>query len=493
MSIQVKLTQGRRNKVQVEYRAMLPDGYPLKTVDGKYTFYGTIVQFFNQADSNTGSYISKGWNEPATYEKNLKIILGTLIIGNFTENQKYKALEDFLEEDYSDIVECVREEENYPEESDTWGRLRALFWKVYKVGLDNLGFEQKIFWSTDISLLESRGNLSNLSKGEAKKLLIPRSLSVTEEMRLINRFKSLDPLQTRGQELGLYLMFFLGLRNNEVCGLNFSDITNSVYTDESRYAAVVTRSSEYNSRNVKPGGKTKNAVRIVPVVSFLQEFIEKRKVEISNLLESGILTLPEGARNVGNLPIACLGNDYCTRCASSDLSKESSAFFKNEDTKRRITTLSGILSYVGDLGIEEKDPTTYLLRRNFATHLYGIGLEASEIQYIIGHEIEAVELSRSYLSNQDSLNKMHEAFDKHQFYALYDMESFRKKTVKQISVPNIKAKETIHVRFVCKEPCDTAVIGIDTNDISNCKAVLSSTPIDRYPESVDITSSFCKD
>ena len=52
----------------------------------------------------------------------------------------------------------------------------------------------------------------------------------------------------------------------------------------------------------------------------------------------------------------------------------------------------------------EKDPTAYLLRRNFGTQFYLLGLEESEIQYIIGHEIEDPGEMRSIFRSEEKLH-----------------------------------------------------------------------------------------
>lgn len=51
----------------------------------------------------------------------------------------------------------------------------------------------------------------------------------------------------------------------------------------------------------------------------------------------------------------------------------------------------------------EKDPTTYLLRRNYATHLDILGFEENEIQYLMGHDIEDDMDKRNFYRNEERL------------------------------------------------------------------------------------------
>lgn len=58
---------------------------------------------------------------------------------------------------------------------------------------------------------------------------------------------------------------------------------------------------------------------------------------------------------------------------------------------------------IADRGIIEKDATAYILRRNFATHLYILGLDESQRQYIMGHQIEENEDKRWFFRNEELL------------------------------------------------------------------------------------------
>ena len=56
----------------------------------------------------------------------------------------------------------------------------------------------------------------------------------------------------------------------------------------------------------------------------------------------------------------------------------------------------------------EKDPTPYLFRRNFATGLYIHDLTIEECQYLMGHEIENLSFRRHDFFDENMLFRMAE-------------------------------------------------------------------------------------
>ncbi|ERK45203.1 hypothetical protein [Faecalitalea cylindroides] len=64
-----------------------------------------------------------------------------------------------------------------------------------------------------------------------------------------------------------------------------------------------------------------------------------------------------------------------------------------------------------DLG--EKDVTTYLLRRNMATHLYTLGFSVLESQYFMGHKMEGTALKRSDFGDETFLYEMWKKIQRH--------------------------------------------------------------------------------
>ena len=73
-----------------------------------------------------------------------------------------------------------------------------------------------------------------------------------------------------------------------------------------------------------------------------------------------------------------------------------------------------------DADIDEKEVTTYLFRRNFATILYGLGLPLSDIQYYLGHDVEDTDTARNHYTNKDKLLAIKDKLDWHPVYAVWE-------------------------------------------------------------------------
>ena len=52
---------------------------------------------------------------------------------------------------------------------------------------------------------------------------------------------------------------------------------------------------------------------------------------------------------------------------------------------------------------EEKEPTAYLLRRNFATYIYLLGFSDTDSQYIMGHKIEDGKNTKAMLASDERM------------------------------------------------------------------------------------------
>jgi len=76
-----------------------------------------------------------------------------------------------------------------------------------------------------------------------------------------------------------------------------------------------------------------------------------------------------------------------------------------------------------DADIDEKEVTTYLFRRNFATTLYGLGLPLSDIQYYLGHDVEDPDTARNHYTNKDKLLAIKDKLDWHPVYAVLGKET----------------------------------------------------------------------
>lgn len=62
---------------------------------------------------------------------------------------------------------------------------------------------------------------------------------------------------------------------------------------------------------------------------------------------------------------------------------------------------------IESVDIEEADATTYLFRRNFATHLYIYGLDKIERKYYLSHSLEDSFTIRKDFNDEDLLYTMY--------------------------------------------------------------------------------------
>lgn len=115
----------------------------------------------------------------------------------------------------------------------------------------------------------------------------------------------------------------------------------------------------------------------------------------------------QGQRGVDDLPVACVDDRFTVRCQSNHLTKAGQILLKeiqvSEDELAYVDRDLQDPKLAQEMGVVEKDPTVYLFRRNLGTHLYLLGLSESEIQYVMGHDIEDPYLSRNDFTNEELL------------------------------------------------------------------------------------------
>jgi|GEM_PF-1051679 len=427
----------RKDTIAPEYPGTVP-GFDIPT------FTGVLRMYFDQ--NGKGDPIAKYWNEGTReayirdYEKRL---LPHLPIE--------KSLEAYEEEDFTEALALVKKE-NPGYTDHTIDHYRYLIWRVYQAGLDNNLYDDKLFWGVT-------GQTGSHSASEIKQTqtreLTRKSLSIGEEMKLLDWFKALDPCAADGRLVGLAIMFFMGLRNNEACGLNYGDVR--ILSSQNPFPCLyVTKTTSLTSNKLKAGGKTRNAARILPVFVFLYDFLSKRQCHIQKLISDGSLRCPEGIESANGFPIACKGDQLGVRASASDLTDTGKSLFKEMgiiDAIRSSAIHETMFKQkLADEDIGEKEPTTYLFRRNCATHLYLLGLSASEIQYFIGHEVEDSEECRNFFTNEDRLADIAQVLTEHPFVVYYQ-ETRPKKTV---AIP--RHCNGFHIRVVADEPGDAIVI-----------------------------------
>ena len=129
----------------------------------------------------------------------------------------------------------------------------------------------RIIWPEDETKFNTKGSIEKRKRRLAK----PRSLGIPGEIELFKWILSLDNKNINKADIGIILMFFLGLRNNEAAGRTFGDIREIQGTKH--HCMYVLTSTVGASRELKVGGKTRNAFRVVPLYDFLYDLLMQRR------------------------------------------------------------------------------------------------------------------------------------------------------------------------------------------------------------------------
>ncbi len=226
------------------------------------------------------------------------------------------------------------------------------------------------------------------------KTQIKRSLSINQEKALISIL--MESPKANGKRIALLLMFALGLRDGEACGLDFGEIYELPYYSGC-YVAVIKQSTIPNTSILQSSGKTWNTGRRIPIPDRVASFLLERKAIVTEIIEKNGLEI-----DINRIPVAAA-------CALYDESAEIGKRLKADDVTeeaKKVFRQAGIESEVlatlevemeeetARLEISESNVTAYLLRRNFATHLKILGVDYPDIQYLLGHCIDDPYINR---------------------------------------------------------------------------------------------------
>lgn len=355
----------------------------LVRVDDKYTFYGVLSEFYDKIFFRCNDKTRSSYNS----EYN-RLILPELA---------NRIMEQCEQDDYEDAIQKIIDKGYSPA---TVQHYRYLIRTVVRCAVEQAICEDVLF-GTIFSLSPDEKTEVTKSKEFVRNR---KSLKIQEEILLFQELM-IDPEQ-EGEHMGLALMYALGLRNNEACGLKFGAI-RPMESHPECYCAWMYETTMGDTNELKASGKSRNAPRALPIPQKLLNLIMKRRKLLQKMIDAGIIQLQAGQKTVDDLPIACQKFDYTEHCSSRRLttagrlllraiqvSEEEVAYIDRElqSEKRRI-----------EMGIIEKDPTAYLLRRNLGTHLHILGLTESEIQYYMGHDIEDAYAIRNDFTNEERL------------------------------------------------------------------------------------------
>lgn len=300
-------------------------------------------------------------------------------------------------------------------------------------------------------------------------LRIPKSLTLQQEYAAANIL--LDPTTEEGANVGLATMLCNGPRNNEAAGSNFGDISEMI-AHPGRYTLRITRTSIRDSNERKAGGKTRNAPRRLALFKRYTDFIIARKEYILSKISFPYTDENKNTfYSIDELPIACRGNKYTIPCSASDLTRAGRAFLRDK-LKLREQQISGISYMVQNSEYDafEKDPTTYLFRRNFATHLYILGFPTEWCQYYMGHLIENDILKRSDFNDEEFLYQMALLLEKHPLNQVLNSDDeitidITGPSRYYISIENKELDDPISVLIKCPHASAEVMIGKSNREL----------------------------
>ena len=222
---------------------------------------------------------------------------------------------------------------------------------------------------------------------------LPRSLTLLQEQHLVRQLTR--HYARRGSYMALALMLYLGLRPSECLGLTFGDI-RPLYGYEDQIRCLYVYKQRKGDEAVDYRLKTRNAYRILPIPSELDALLRQR--------EKGMRTRLDG--DISAYPIVCKDTKWITPCKRRTALELCAGLLRKEfNDENVIADLTVEMNR--DTAFEEKDITSYLLRRNFATAMVSVcGMEEDELQYLMGHDILDEQEVRSDFTDADFLARI---------------------------------------------------------------------------------------
>lgn len=400
------------------------DWKPRKMVHNIPTFYGAYEAFKEEAMD----YGGRSWNSETV--RQYDAIVKTHIVPYLPDHDR-KHIGQLSRQDYENALDRLKKRgKNAPDEPfEPWEKngvpekvdylMRAVVWAASKHMLC-----QNVFGDREITRTGGGGGGCKTGAEQArtkKSLTIPQEISVAKYlMKLIYNL---------GTAAGLLLMFALGLRDNEATGVNFGYIREFAEHPGHHYL-IVPQTTDLGASTVKILGKTANSGRKVPLPKLLVKiFLKLHGVRIQKANEMGYTGKAE------DLPIACKKNKPSERCSADDLSRAAREMFiaigMRED---QIIELNQELLEEAQAARDEmeedefreieSDPTAYLLRRNFATHIAVLGLLDVEVWYVIGHKIESEYVKRRAFNDEKLLFALKRKMDERPILNEIVMEQF---------------------------------------------------------------------
>lgn len=366
---------------------------PAAFVHGNPTFWGC---YFANRDQITHE---RGWNSDTV--KGYESSILNKIVRNIP-NHDTRPLKSLTKEDFVKTLESIRKEGYMGEngnicsyDEETLNRFWYIMEVVTETAEKNFICRNVLAMQTDTPSLR----VHNTVPGK----MVPRYMPPALEQRTGDILLT-DPMQD-GCFMGLAGMFSWGGRNAEAAGLNFGDVKEWPGIPGC-WVAWIYKTTKVDSNDLQSSGKTRNADRVVLLPDKYVRLVLERKKRLKELLDPDV--------NVDDLPIACRGNNYFTRCSSDDLTVSAKTLFSMlkvptehialvyEDIQQALSDDADPLNRL-NLDLIEKEPTAYYLRRIYGTSISAVGLSDQDVAFQIGHDLGNVPEFRNELLNTTKL------------------------------------------------------------------------------------------
>ncbi len=419
-------------------------------IQNKLTFYGVLIDFYD--DICERFY----WRAESTKKNYMREYTNYIV--RYLEGDEPKVIEEYTRDDYENALDTIDKEKNISDKRRL--HYERLIYAVVSFASDR-NLCQNVLWGTSYELPE-------LDEKERIKELLTNKRSLLP-IQDINLFKELTrDVKMDGERFGVFLMDVAGVRDAEASAVDFGDILES-YNDSGIHVLMIYKTVESKEHKLISSGKTKNADRLIPLTDFVFNYLMERKKYIASELGVDI-------NEVNNLPVACKQQKYKDRCLPGDISNSARVVFKKIGLQSKVLAFMDYeLEYDRSPVIaKEKDPTAYLLRRNFVTQLAIAGFEEAEIQYLIGHDITDNYESRNEFIDIEKLKILSEKMKKRAIFSSSreeiapNLEEEREYKVNSVSNCyldlNLKKGEQVKLRFKSCEQNDKLTIEIKHND-----------------------------
>lgn len=440
--------------------------------EDKYTFCGVLEYRYN--------HIARYWNAETRrkHEREYNnIILPAL------KNHDDKTIREYTRSDYEEAIESIKErgyEQQgivYPySESSIRNFENLIYYVVFQASV--YGLCDNVLWGTKFVL-----DMPDESDEIEERVTLKKSLSVAQEKRFCREVMS--DVAEDGAVVALLIMWALGPRNGEACGLNYGDI-KQLEGHPDCYTVWIYKSTKIKSSELQSGGKTYNTGRIVPVSEKLLDFLNERKALVCKIAESQGVEV-----DIDSLPICCDGeldwedDNYLNRCKADRVTMAAHEVFENAGISPKMLAFLDAELAEGNTAavLKEKEPTAYLLRRNFATQMCILGLSYPEMQYLMGHDVEDAYESRNEFVDSDRIYSMHLKLKQRQL--LNHVENNNKKEI------FIQKNKTTKVHISAHEPTD-----VIKASVSSCNDGVSAKWFEEkedslYGRSINILNVYC--